>query len=161
MATAEAIANAKRIMADPSASEAMKRAAQKTLSGALTNGGTGAVAPSPRELMMHYQRQIAGDDDYAPDKNPNSRRPGVEPYPEGSRNSMRAPKNTEIESMERRYGGDEGMKQTFQAPKPVNKQRSTKKNPVPRGTVGNQTMDELEELMYMMSEKGGRAMPSR
>ena len=34
----------------------------------------------------------------------------------------------------------------------ITKQRSTKKNPVPRGTVGSQTEAELDQLMEMMAQ---------
>lgn len=165
MASAEAIANAKKILADPNASEARKKVARQMIQLGDTGGGTTATPPDARKLMEHYQRQIAGDDDYAEEKNPGARNPKYSPYPAGDRTSMRRPAEPELESMNRRFDrpGDkpgQGTKRTFSDPYPVGKQRSTKKNPVPRGTVGNKTMEELDLLMQMM---GGDEpmMPSR
>ena len=148
MATNDMKALLERMVADPNTPPAQKKKAQDQLR-ALGDGAGGTAAPGARELMTHYQRQIAADPDYEESKNPGSRNPKYEPYPEGQRPSMKRPANTEIESMERRHGGPEGMKRKFPT---ITKQRSTKKNPVPRGTVGSQTEAELDQLMEMMAQ---------
>lgn len=148
MATNDMKALLERMLADPNTPDAMKNNARQQLKSlGSTAGGTGA--PGARELMEHYQRQIAGDPDYDEAKNPGSRRPGVKPYAPGEGKSMRRPTNTEIDSLERRHGGPEGVKRKFPT---VTKQRSTKKNPVPRGTVGDKTKAELDQLMELMSQ---------
>lgn len=154
MATNDMRALLERMIADPNTPAAQKKTAQEQLQQLGSTAG-GTAAPGARELMEHYQRQIAGDDDYDPAKNPNSRRPGTQPYPPGQNKSMRRPANTEIDSLERRHGGPEGVKAKFPT---ITKQRSTKKEPVPRGTVGRKTEIELDQLMDMMA-KG--LVPSR
>lgn len=152
MATNDMKALLERMVADPNTPPAQKKKAQDQLR-ALGDGAGATAAPGARELMTHYQRQIAADPDYEESKNPGSRNPKYEPYPEGQRPSMKRPANTEIESMERRHGGPEGMKAKFPT---ITKQRSTKNNPVPRGTVPRnpteKTRQELEMLQRMMFE---------
>lgn len=154
MATMDMKALLERMIADPNTPAEQKKTAQEQLR-ALGSTAGGTAAPGPRELMEHYQRQIAGDPDYDPAKNPNSRNPKYKPYPQGEGKSMRRADDTEIDSLERRHGGPTGVKNKFPS---VKKQRSTKKNPVPRGTVGDKTAEELDRLMEMMT-KG--LVPSR
>lgn len=121
------------------------------------------AGPSPRELMEHYQRQINVDPDYEEDVNPGSRRMpqlgGPKKGTTGKTVSMARAKDTEANRIRDRYtqqpsvtprgATPRSMKSRFPS---ISKQRSTKTEPVPRGTVGRKTEAELDELNRMMLE---------